>query len=262
VRRSSRTTAGAERGKRGGPSPLKPLEQSLLDQPINDPRNPPLALLLAPWFGSLPPLDRLGWIPPWESLFLHRQPVRFQKVWPLVDTQVVKARTPLVRPDLWERSSPVATLAPLFPEVLTKPWAFDGRSRWERIDPRSESPRLPLSFPVKGQWAGLAVLHIALKMPRLLAPPDRAGLQGSRAPTRPSADSYGTLRDHGWSLSPFPPLSGWDTPPVSRGQLLRFRCTTAGFTSLVFDGYGLRALRRTRPTSTPRIQFLFVGSHL
>jgi hypothetical protein len=55
--------------------------------------------------------------------------VRFQKVWQLVDTHVVDARTPLVRPDLLERSAHVATLAHLFHEVLTKHWAFDARSR-------------------------------------------------------------------------------------------------------------------------------------
>jgi len=28
----------------------------------------------------------------------------------------------------------------------------------------------------------------------------------------PSADSYGALRDHYWSLSPCSSLSSWDTP--------------------------------------------------
>src|SRR6266446_64169 len=138
--------------------------------------------------------------------------MRFQKVRQRADTHVVDARTPLVRPDLLERSPHVTTLAHLFPQVLTKHWAFEQRSRWERIDPRSESPRLHLSFPVKGQLDWLAVFHIALKMPCLLATPDRSGLQCPRTPTMPSADSYGALRNHCWSLSPLQRLSGRDTP--------------------------------------------------
>lgn len=58
------------------------------------------------------------------------------------------------------------------------------------------------------------------------------------------------------------PLSSPDTPQVSWGKFMFFRCTTAGFTPLVLDGYGLRDLTLTRPIETPHIQFLFVGSHL
>ena len=60
----------------------------------------------------------------------------------------------------------------------------------------------------------------------------------------------------------FGALSSPDTPQASRGKFMYFRCTTAGFTPLAFDGYGLRDLMLTRPTETPCIQFLFVGSHL
>ena len=108
---------------------------------------------------------------------VDRKPVRFQKVRQLVDTHAVDAWTSLVRPHLLKRSPHVAALAHLFHEALTKHWAFDGLSRWERIDPRSESPRLHLSFPVKGQLDWLAVFHIALKRQRLLATPDRSGLR-------------------------------------------------------------------------------------
>ena len=76
--------------------------------------------------------------------------------------------------------------------------AFGWLSRWERINPRSGSPRLHRGFPVKGQLDWLAVLHSALKRQRLLATPHRSGLQCPRAPTMPSADScsvFGAITD-------------------------------------------------------------------
>ena len=45
--------------------------------------------------------------------------------------------------------------------------------------------------------------------------------------------------------------------PARQGALLLLRHVLR-----VLDGYGLRALMRTRPTSTPPIQVLFVGSYL
>src|SRR5262249_6133553 len=56
--------------------------------------------------------------------------------------------------------------------------------------------------------------------------------------------------------------SSLDSPQASRGKFIRCPCTTAGFTPVVLDGYGLRNLTLTRPTEAPRIQFLFVGSHV
>src|SRR5687767_14496316 len=58
------------------------------------------------------------------------------------------------------------------------------------------------------------------------------------------------------------PLSSPDTPQASQGKSMHFPCTTVGLTPLVLDGYGLRDLTLTRPTSVPRIHFLSVGSHL
>ena len=49
---------------------------------------------------------------------------------------------------------------------------------------------------------------------------------------------------------------------TSRGKLNRLRCTTAGSTLRVLDGYGLRDQLPARPTLAPRIRFLFIGSHL
>src|SRR5215468_8618930 len=53
-----------------------------------------------------------------------------------------------------------------------------------------------------------------------------------------------------------------DTKQTSRGKLNRFRCTTAGSTLRVLDGYGLRDQLPARPTLAPCIRFLFIGSHL
>src|SRR5260370_13063012 len=53
-----------------------------------------------------------------------------------------------------------------------------------------------------------------------------------------------------------------DTGQISRGKLNRLRCTTAGSTLRVLDGYGLRDKSPARPTLAPRIRFLFIGSHL
>src|SRR5205807_10327819 len=60
-----------------------------------------------------------------------------------------------------------------------------------------------------------------------------------------------------------PPQSpGGDTGQISRGKLNRLRCTTAGSTLRALDGYGLRDTLPARPALTPRIRFLFIGSHL
>lgn len=53
-----------------------------------------------------------------------------------------------------------------------------------------------------------------------------------------------------------------DVPQTSRSKFTHFWYTTAGFTLPVLDGYGLCDLMLTRPTFTPLIQFLFVGSYL
>src|SRR5437870_13015795 len=53
-----------------------------------------------------------------------------------------------------------------------------------------------------------------------------------------------------------------DTGQISRGKLNRLRCTTAGSTLRVVDGYGLRDTLPARPALAPRIRFLFIGSHL
>lgn len=52
-----------------------------------------------------------------------------------------------------------------------------------------------------------------------------------------------------------------DQRQLSRGKLDHFQCTTAESTLCVFDGYGLRNLALARPTLTPLIRFLFIGSH-
>ena len=66
----------------------------------------------------------------------------------------------------------------------------------------SRSPRLRLSFPVKGHLYGLAGFPIAHKIEPLLTTPHRSGLQCHKAPTTLSADSCGVIRDHCWPLSP------------------------------------------------------------
>ena len=80
----------------------------------------------------------------------------------------------------------------------------------------------------------------------------RGGLEGERA-----VEALRVLLVYSLGFAAF-----WDASQVSRGKFMPFRCTTAGFTPLAFDGSGLRDLTRTRPAEAPRIQFLFVGSHL
>ena len=174
----------------------------------------------------------------------------------------LSARLSVIRSDLPERGSHVAPLHHFFHQVFTVHWAFGWLSRCERINPRSRFPRLHPSFPVKGQLDWLAVFHSALKRQRLLASPHRSGLQCHSAPTMPSADSCRAVKVHCWSFSPWWFVARWDALQVSRGKSMDYWCTTAGFTPVVLDGYGLRALTRTRPTSAPPIQFLSVGSHL
>jgi hypothetical protein len=52
-----------------------------------------------------------------------------------------------------------------------------------------------------------------------------------------------------------------DQRQPSRGKLDHLQCTTAESTLCIFDGYGLRNLALARPTLTPLIRFLFIGSH-
>src|SRR5215467_13200604 len=74
----------------------------------------------------------------------------------------------------------------------------------------------------------------------------------------PSADFCSAVRRP--LRSPQSPVG--DTKQTSRGKLNRVRCTTAGSTLCVLDGYGLRDQLPARPTLAPRIRFLFIGSHL
>ena len=53
-----------------------------------------------------------------------------------------------------------------------------------------------------------------------------------------------------------------DQRQLSRGKLDYFQCTSAASTLCVLDGYGLRNLALARPTLTPLMRFLFIGSHL
>jgi len=81
-------------------------------------------------------------------------------------------------------------------------------------------------------------------------------------PTMPSADCCRCFSADYSPLSRFPPCRAFsDQPQLSRGKFDHFPCTTAESTLCVLDGYGLRNLALTRPTLTPLIRFLFIGSH-
>ena len=69
-----------------------------------------------------------------------------------------------------------------FHRVLTNHRAFGWLSRCKRITPRSRSPRLHLSFPVKGHLDRFAGFNIAHKIELLLTTPYRSGLQRQMAP--------------------------------------------------------------------------------
>ncbi len=53
-----------------------------------------------------------------------------------------------------------------------------------------------------------------------------------------------------------------DLPQISRGKFDRLPCIAAESTFCALDGYGLRETRPARPTLTPYIRFLFIGSHV
>ena len=99
----------------------------------------------------------------------------------------------------------------------------------------------PLGFTaasqLKASRIGWLSFHIALKIPRLLASPHRSGLQCPRHLLCPLLTP--AMRSRSLLAAQSLRSGCWDTPQVSRGKLLRFRCTTAGFTSLALDGYGL-----------------------
>src|SRR5215831_8269408 len=175
--------------KRRVPTPLQPLEQGLLDEAVKDTRNPPLAFLLAAWFGYLHPFHHPRLIRAFQELGFDPRPVRPQKVGQDLDAHAVDTWTSLVRTDLPERRLHVVTLQTLCHHVLPKHRAFGGLSRCKRIDPRSRSLWLHPSFPVQGQLDWLAVFARAHTIKLLLTPPHRSGLQCLEALTMPSADS-------------------------------------------------------------------------
>ena len=62
--------------------------------------------------------------------------------------------------------------------------------------------------------------------------------------------------------SRFPQFRTRNTTQTSRGKFSRLRCTVAGSTLRVLDGYGLRDSLPARPTLAPRIRFLSINSHV
>src|SRR5262249_20694115 len=82
------------------------------------------------------------------------------------------------------------------------------------------------------------------------------------SPTMPAADCCHLFGPDYSRLSRFPPLpASSDRWQLSRGKLNLLPCTTAASTLCVLDGYGLRNQALTRPTLTPLMRFLFIGSH-
>src|SRR5438876_1074434 len=76
--------------------------------------------------------------------------------------------------------------------------------------------------------------------------------EGWASPSMPAADFCGALRADSSPLSQFPwHATSQDLPQTSRGKLAYSRYTTAGFTLLALDGYGLCDLTLTRPAFTP-----------
>ncbi len=79
----------------------------------------------------------------------------------------------------------------------------------------------------------------------------------------PAADCCRLLNADYSTLSRFPPRGAFsDRRQLSRGKLNHLQCTTAASTLRALDGYGLRHLALARPTLTPLMRFLFIGSHL
>src|SRR5687768_15623779 len=262
VRTSPWTKAVTELGKRRVPAPLKPLKHGLLDQPINHTRNAQFAFLLASRLRYFDPFDHLRLVSTVKQLVFDFRPLHLQEVGQFVDAHAIDTRTSLIGADLFERGMQIVALEYFFHQMLTQHRAFGGLSRCKRITPRSRSPGLHPSFPVKGHLNRFTGFRIAHKIKLLLTSPYRSGLQYPEVPTMPSADSWGAIKAIAGPSVRFGALSFPNTPQASRGKFMSFRCTTAGFTPLAFDGYGLRDLTLTRPTSAPHIQFLFVGSHL
>ena len=76
--------------------------------------------------------------------------------------------------------------------------------------------------------------------------------------TTPSADFCRLVRE---PCDP-PSLEFGTARQISRGKFLRLPRTTAEFTFCVLDGCGLRCQLPARPTRTPQIRFLYVGSRV
>jgi hypothetical protein len=98
---------------------------------------------------------------------------------------------------------------------------------------------LPFSLPIKSRsYSPLATVWAFSE--------DRA------SPIMPAADFCGTVRVNSSTLSQFPwHATSQDTPQISRGKFDSSRYTTAGFTVLALDGYGLRDLTLPRPAFPP-----------
>ena len=77
--------------------------------------------------------------------------------------------------------------------------------------------------------------------------------------TMPSADFCAVI-NRPCDLFSLLPLGKSTTAQISRGKFDRLPRTTAESTLRVLDGYGLCGTEAARPTLTPHIRFLFIGS--
>src|SRR5260221_12161598 len=97
-----------------------------------------------------------------------------------------------------------------------------------------------------------------LASPFTLLRGDRSGLQRLSPPSTPSAAFCASFRPLTGRLSP----ESETTAQISGGKTDRFRHTAAGFTLCALDGSGLRGNKPARPSLTPHIRFLSIGSCL
>src|SRR5260221_3267780 len=95
-----------------------------------------------------------------------------------------------------------------------------------------------------------------LASPFTLLRGDRSGLQRLSPPSTPSAAFCASFRPLTGRLSP----ESETTAQISGGKTDRFRHTAAGFTLCALDGSGLRGNKPARPSLTPHIRFLSIGS--
>ena len=233
------------------PLALQHLHHRLLDESIQHCRNAQLAASHRPAL-EFRPASPVAVVGPAQQLFPNGWPVLLQVRWQLLDGHPVDSRTSLVGLDSCSMPAYSFPARRLLPSVvrLSPGFRFCASPSNDSV-PSAEllgASLLLVSVKANSSWffCRLSLMSCAAYLPLPLASSRRtvrAFTHTARA-TTPSADFCSPVRLPHCSLS----RDSTTREQISRGKFDRLPRTTAGFTTSVLDGYGLRCHLPARPT--------------